>query len=184
MKKTLLLLTMGFALLISSCGPGSEKGANGVTYNNPQDYNDYIINKQTKIAKNLMAFGNAVNTDPKGTITSLDGYAKETQKDIEDVKGMPVYKGNSELRDAAVALFGFYERLFKEDYKKIAEVRAAAPDNNLTEAQAQEINQVTEKLSADEVTFDNRFQKAQRAFAKEHKMRLLENELQSEIDKQ
>lgn len=64
----------------------------------------------------------------------------------------------------------------------MAEVRAAVPDNNLNEAK--EINQVTEKLSADEVIFDNRFQKVQRVFAKKHKMRLLENECQSEIDKQ
>jgi hypothetical protein len=131
-----------------------------------------------------LQFGNSVTTDPKGTITSLDGYGKEVQKNIEDIKGMPAYKGNTEFRDAAIALLGFYERLFKEDYKKIAEVRAAAPDNNLTEAQAQEITQVAEKLSADEKTFDNRFQKAQRDFAKEHKMRILENELQKKIDKQ
>lgn len=184
MKKTLLLLTMGFALFISSCGSGTEKGANGVTYKSPEDYNNYIINKQTETARNLLQFGNSVNTDAKGTLASLDNYASEIQKDIEDLKGMPAYKGNTELRDAAVSLFGFYERLFKEDYKKIAEIRAAAPDNNLTEAQAQELNQVAEKLSADEKGFDNRFQKAQRAFAKEHNMRILENELQKEIDKQ
>lgn len=184
MKKTLVLLTMGLALFISSCGSSTEKGANGVSYSSPEDYNNYIVNKQTETARNLLQFGNSVSTDPKGTLTSLDGYAKEIQQDIEDIKGMPAYKGNTELRDAAVALFGFYERLFKEDYKKIAEVRAAAADSDLTEAQAQEINQVAEKLSVDEKGFDNRFQKAQREFAKEHKMRILENDLQKEIDKQ
>ena len=53
----------------------------------------------------------------------LDGYVKETGSMINDIKGMPAFKGDSSLRDAAVNIFGFYKKIFDNDYRDVIHLR-------------------------------------------------------------
>ena len=114
MKKYLLLLT-SIVLLLTSCKNESSKGANGVTYKTAVEYNDYIVARQTTLMKNIMKFISVAENDLDSAENMLDGYVKETGIMVTDIKGMPAFKGDSSLRDAAVNIFGFYKMIFDND---------------------------------------------------------------------
>ena len=106
----------------------------------------------------------------------------EADKMIEEIKGMPPYKGDSALRDAAVSSFSFYKRVFGKDYMDILEIKKKGPEN-ITEEDMQQANAIVEKISKEEEGYDKRFHEAQQRYADKNNMKLADNKMQKEIDK-
>src|SRR5687767_7568825 len=109
-------------IVIVACNPG-VKGKNGVTYKSAVQYNDYIVNRQTILIKNLRDFSNVANRNLDSAEVKLRLYADATSKMIEEIKGMPPYKGDSGLRDAAIRSFSFYKKVFENDYIDILQIK-------------------------------------------------------------
>ena len=86
MKKLVLVLfvVVGFMACNSP-----EKGANGVTYKTPVEYNDYIIGKQTILLERIMKFADAAKVNLDSADKLLDKYSAEAAIMIKDIKGMP-----------------------------------------------------------------------------------------------
>lgn len=183
MKKTLLLLSLVTTVFFISCKNSTVKGTNGVTYTNPSQYNDYIVTKQTEVMKNIMAFGQQVGTAPGEVLTKLPGYASEAEAAIKDIKGMPAYNDNTQMRDAAVDLFSFYADIFKNEYRQMAELAQSLSNTPATPEQTQEIQKLVDQVASKESVLDRNFQKAQKDFAKKNNLVIQENEMQKEIDK-
>lgn len=169
---SLILLT---AVLFASCKQ-APKGANGVVYKTPAQYNDYIIDRQSTVIKNIMEFSKTAETDLEAAKSLLSKYATQTDSLIVDLKGMPDYNGDSALRNAAVNLFGFYKNIFGGAYKEMVDIRINGGDEAAIQA-------IVERITREEEGFDKSFQNAQKAFVKKNKMELKENEMQKEIDK-
>jgi hypothetical protein len=174
-----LLLTLILGLAIACNKP--VKGKNGETYKNAVQYNDYIVGRQTKLMKNIMDFGKMTESDLDSAEQLLKKYVTETEKMIHDIQGMPSYKGDSSLREAAIGSFRFYKRVFEEDYMDLLNIRKKNED--ITEADMGEMDRIVEKISKEEEKFDKAFHNAQRQFADKNNMKLRENEMQKEIDK-
>ena len=159
----------------------SVKGENGVVYKNPAEYNDYIVTRQTSLISKILEISKVAQTDLEKADSLLTIYEKQTTVLINEIKGMPAYKGDSSLKSAALKSFTFYKRVFSDDYKKLIEIRKEGGDQ--TEEGVAEMNRIVENLSKEEGELDKTFQGAQRDFASKHKMRLQENEIQKKIDK-
>lgn len=172
-----LLCCAGF----TGCKP-SVKGKNGVTYKSPSQYNDYIVNRQTRLMKNVLEFGKVADISLDSAESLLGSSVSETNDMIGEIKGMPPYKGDSALRDAAVATFSFYKRVFENDYADILAIRKKGPDN-ITPDDVQEANRIVEKISKEEEGFDKNFHLAQKEFAEKNNMKLMDNSMQKELDK-
>jgi hypothetical protein len=157
------------------------KGPNGVAYKNAVEYNDYIVNRQTNLMKRVLEFGKAAQVNPDSAEALLAVYEKETDMMIANLKGMPPFKKDSALRDAAIRSFIFYKRVFREDYKQILLMRKRT-DISIEEAE-KETTAIVEQLKEDEAGFDKAFQQAQRNFASTNNMKLRENEVQKEVEK-
>jgi hypothetical protein len=177
MKLNIFLVALLLPLFYSCNRP--VKGDNGVTYKSPVQYNDYIVSRQTKLMKNVLSFGETAQTDIDSAASMLGGFAKETQSMIQEIKGMPPYKGDSSLRDAAVRSFTFYKRVFEEDYVDLINIRKK---EDITEDDMAEMNRIVDKISKEEEGFDKAFHSAQNDFAKKNNMKLRENEMQKKID--
>ena len=173
--KRFLLLIFVLAGFVSCKSPA--KGKNGEVYKTPVQYNDYIVGRQTTLLKNIMEFAKVAQIDLDSADKMLNGYVKQTNDMIEDLRGMPPYKGDSALRDAAINSFTFYRKAFDEYYREIIKLRKEGGEDQETA-----INEIVEKLSADEEKYDKTFHNAQKDFAKKNKMRLMDNEMQKEID--
>jgi hypothetical protein len=173
-----LLLAVAITTLYACNKP--VKGRNGVAYKNAVQYNDYIVGRQTKLMKNVLAFGKVADYNLDSAEVMLTDFVDETDKMITDIKGMPPYKGDSTLRDAAINSFTFYKRVFGKDYVDLLHIRKRG---ELGESDVTEMQGIVDKISKEEEGYDDAFHRAQRDFAKKHNMKLRENEMQQEFDK-
>lgn len=167
-------------LLFVSCKNDPPKGANGVVYKSPVQYNDYIVSRQTTIMKNIMKFAEVAQSDLDSADHLLDKYVMETGRMITEIKGMPPYKGDSSLRDAATGIFGFYRNIFDKDYRDIIHLRNEQ-DGTSSDIEDR-ISAIVKKIEDEEKGHDDRFQRAQQNFARKNNMKLMENKMQKEFD--
>lgn len=177
MKNIFLILTM--AVLFAACKE-TVKGTNGVIYKTPIEYNDYIVSRQTTLMKNIVSFGEMAQTNPDSAGKMLDLFAKETTDFIQEIKGMPPYKGDTSLRNAGVNIFTFYKKVFQSYYKQIMEINKSG--ENKTEEGVAKLNSIVTNLNKEEEIADKAFHKAQKDFAETNKMKLIENSMQKKLD--
>ncbi len=166
---------------IISCSQPA-KGRNGVIYKSAVQYNDYIISRQTKLMQHVLDFSKAAENDLDSAKKMLDEYTNETARSVEEIKGMPVYKGDSSLRDAAARSFSFYKNVFQNDYSRIITIRKKGAD--MTSEDIDEMKKIVDKITRDEEGFDKAFHNAQKNFADKNHMKLMENEMQEKFDKE
>ena len=171
-------LFIAFAGIFIACKQ-SEKGSNGVVYKTAVEYNDYIISRQSTLIKNVLDFVQVSQTDLDSADKMLDKNVAQISIMINDLNGMPAYKGDSTLRNAAINLFQFYKKVFGNEYKKLIEIRRNGGDS--TSNGAAEMNSIVERVTKEEEGYDKNFHNAQKDFAEKNNMKLQENELQKKI---
>ena len=171
-------LLIVFAGIFIACKQ-SVKGSNGVVYKTAVEYNDYIISRQSTLIKNVMDFVQVSQTDLDSADKMLDKNVAVISIMINDLNGMPAYKGDTTLRNTGINLFQFYKRVFGNDYKKLIELRKNGEDS----ASIAEINEIVQKVTKEEESYDKNFHNAQRDFAQKNNMKLTDNEMQKNIDK-
>jgi len=174
------LFIIGFAFFIIACNQ-SAKGRNGIIYKNAVQYNDYIIGRQSTLIKNVLDFIQVSQTDLDSANKMLDKNINDIKDMLNDIKGMPAYKGDSSLRDAAINLFEFYKNVFGSEYKRILDIRINGED--ATTEGVTEMNNIVNKITKEEEGYDKAFHNAQQDFAEKNHIKLGENEMQKKIDK-
>jgi hypothetical protein len=178
MKHRLFIALITFLML--ACKSEVSKGPNGVVYKSAVQYNDYIVGRQTSLMKDILAFVDVAQSDLDSAYGMLDRFVKQTGTMITEIKGMPAYKGDSALRDAAVNSFGFYRKLFEKEYRDILHLRSE--QDGLSTDIEDRIEAIVKRIEEEEKGYDDRFQEAQKAFASKNKMKLVDNEMQKEFD--
>jgi len=158
------------------------KGRNGVTYKSAFRYNDYIVSRQTKLLQHVLDFVKVAETNLDSAGKMLINYTDETAATIEEIKGMPAYKGDTSMRNAAVRSFGFYKNVFQNDYSRIISIRKKGED--MTAEDMNEMKKIVDKITREEERFDKSFHNAQKNFADKNNMKLMENEMQKKFDKE
>ena len=167
-------------ILLASCNQ-PVKGKNGIQYKSASQYNDYIVSRQSVVMKNVMDFVTVSETSLDSAEKMLDRYILQLTDIIREVKGMPAYKGDSTLRDAAASTFNFYKRIFGNEYKQLINIRKNG--GAFTEEGVAEMNRIVDKITREEEQYDKAFHNAQADFAEKNNMKLTDNELQKKIDK-
>lgn len=179
--RKILLLTLATTILLGACKNKTPKGANGETYSSATEYNDYIVDRQMTLMKRVMSFSQMAQINLDSAANMLDGFVKETSTMVKEIKGMPPYKGDSTLRDASANLFGFYRKIFDNEYRDILQLRKEQ-DGTSVEIQDR-IEALVKGIEDEEKGYDRSFQAAQKAFAAKNNMRIIENPMQKEFDK-
>ncbi len=173
-----------FAITIMACFAACNqpvKGRNGQVYKSAAQYNDYIISRQTTLIKNVLDLSTIAQTDLDSADKMLDKYVVETDSMILNLNGMPPYKGDSSFRDAAIASFAFYKKVFGNEYKQLINIRKNGGDT--TQEGIAEMSKIVDKITREEEKYDKAFHNAQKNFADKNHMKLAENEMQKKIDK-
>lgn len=182
MVRFCIILLAGF--ISFSCNPG-VKGENGVTYKSAIQYNDYIVNRQTTIIRDVLDFSKTNNLD--SAESKLKRFISKTDDVIEEIRGMPPYRGDVALRDAAVRYFNFFKRVFEQDYTEYLRLRRKLedPDEDATEIRKaqSDIQGIINKVTKEEEGYDKDFHNAQERYAQKNNMKLTENKIQKEIEK-
>jgi hypothetical protein len=170
------------ALVVISLSACKEqvKGKNGIVYKDAVEYNDYIVGRQSKIVQDVMDFLKATEVSLDSAKTMLSKYPAKVDVLIQDVKGMPPYKGDSVLRNTAIDLFGFYKKIFENEYKQIIDIRISG--NSGTEEGVAEMERLAKNVTTEEEKYDKAFHNAQADFADKNKISLKKNEMQEKFN--
>jgi hypothetical protein len=179
MRNLLLLLLTGTA--IASCKQ-AVKGTNGVSYDSAVEYNDYIVERQTNLMRNVLEFGNMNGAEMDTAETHLRRYARQAKEMIVEIKGMPAYNGDSAFRDAALKSFHFYLDIFEKDYLDVLAIHKKGRER-ITAGDVAEANRILEKIGNEEKAHDAAFRKAQENFAEKNHIKLTDNRIQEEGEK-
>lgn len=156
-------------------------GKNGVTYDTPASYNDYIVNRQSTLMEYVMDFSRTAKIDIDSANNLLKDASRATARIIDEVKGMPVYNGDSTLRDEAVQSFTFYKKVFDDYYVQVLEFRRKGAD--ATQEDVDKIQGVIKTISDEGEGYDHDLKQAQERFAKKNNMRLSVTSTQKQMDK-
>jgi hypothetical protein len=173
-------LSILVAITLFSACKEKVKGKDGRVYESPTAYNDFIVNRQTVIIKNVLALSDITDDKLDEGMALMKRTVDTIGFMIGELKAMPPYGKDSTLRDAAIDLFGFYQRIFGKDYQEILQIRKDG--GTQTEEGIARITEIVDNVSKEEKVLDAKFASAQQAFAKEHKMRIQENTMQDKID--
>lgn len=172
MKKTIALL---FLLPLHLFGQTTDEAI---------AYNDKIVGLQNNIIEKILAFNENLERED-ATKESQNMYLNDLKKvaaaSLKEIGTYKAFYGNTELRDAGKALFQFYNDLINATYTEMIEI---VFKDEITDADFERLNTILEKVTAEEAVYDDRFQRAQEAFAKKYNLELEENEYQKEIDKE
>jgi len=176
-----------FSIFVISCNPG-VKGKNGVTYKSAVQYNDYIVNRQTILIHDVREFSKAGDGNLDSAEAKLEKLIKTAAVITGEVEGMPAYRGDTTLRDAAVRYFSFFKRVFEQDYTAYLQLRKKGNSLANTDAEelrktANEISAIISKVTKEEEGYDKDFHNAQQRYAEKNNMKLTENKIQREMEK-
>ena len=166
-------------LVLTACNSG-VKGKNGVTYKNATEYNEYIMENQKDVVNVILDFGKAINLDLDSADRILDKGAKITQEALNNIKGMPVFKGDSAFRNAAIHSFEFYKEIISNQYKQIISIRRKGESR--TEEDVAFLRALPAVVGKREERFDRDFHNSQKAFAQKNHLTLVKNEIQEKVD--
>lgn len=183
LKNLSVLFYLAIIMVFTSCENRRVTGANGISYNNATEYNQYIVGKQTEILRMVFSFIDTVQINPQNALLHLDSQVKKVESIINDIKGMPAYKGNTGFRDAAIESFIFYAGVFKNEYKQMTELLITTMNTDATPEQIALNDKLTEDITRRETVVVNNFLKAQRGFAKENRLKLQESKEQKKFEK-
>ncbi len=147
-------------------------------------YNDKIVGLQNSIIQKILEFNANLEREDatkESQLLILNDLKKVTSTSIKEVSKFKDFYGNTELRDAAKALFEFYGRMIDGTFQPMIEI---VFKEDITEDDISVLTKMLEEITAEEAQFDTRFQSAQEAFASKYNLELEENEYQEEIDKE
>lgn len=171
MKKIVLICIA--AISVASCSLLDSKKAT--------DYNNKIVEEQSKIIKSVFELVNVMQTSD-----SL--HAQQKRAELVTIVDAAIknahtlsYSGDDKgLKASYQKLLEFYKKTMSQDY---TEIIAISFDKNADASAAQRVQEKVDAISTAESAIDKQFQDAQMAFAKEHNMKVQENELQEQINK-
>ncbi|MDF2455459.1 MAG: hypothetical protein K0R51_1452 [Cytophagaceae bacterium] len=166
MIKTLTWLFLSLSICCHVAQAQNKKAA---------QYNNKIIKLQHKVTPDVVGF---FKTFEKGTTEDLKKQQAKLIKDfdaaIAKVKAMPDFEGDGELKKAALDWFTLYESSFKNEYDHIITLVA---NRDRSKEDHAKLDQLTDELVKREEAVDAQFEEAQAAFAKRHKLEMIERPL-------
>ncbi len=179
MKKNILIIGVAFfSFLVISCGPKNKDGE--VNFESALDYNNYIIDLQSKTIKAILSFADACSlADETSMRSSYEKFQKQAKESLTELKKLGSFDGSTEFRDKAIDLFSFYVEVADNDYKKMLDLLLKKDFNDADQA---EIDKIVAKVSEKETGFDAAFAKAQEDFAAKNNLQITKNTLQDQID--
>ena len=142
------------------------------------DYNDMIVEEQTKIGQKIIDFNYAVESDAdmemplKLTLAQIDAS-------IAAIENLSTWEDGAALKSSALQLFKFYKSIVSVEYREMVNILY---HENLSDADVNRLNELMASVSEREKKYDDDFQRVQEAFAKRWNIDLVPNEIQGEID--
>lgn len=172
MKKCFPILGL-LLILFGACNSGNSK-------EDAIKYNDKIINEQSKVIKLTLDMVAMMDKDLEKSKKLREDIVKQTEASIKVIEDMEPFDNNGKLRDAGLALFSFYKKVYSTEYKTMFEILDKGA--NITEEDIAVIQDMQTSVTMEESKVDAAFKEAQQEFAKKYGFEIAPSELQDDID--
>lgn len=141
------------------------------------EYNDLIVDEQTKIGEKIIAFSSAeTNEDME---LALKVMIEQIDASIATVKNIGNWKGDASLKNSAIGLFNFYRSIATVEYRELLNI---LKHDEISESDAARMDAIMADITKREEKFDADFAYNQEEFAKRNNFTLEPNQLQEKID--
>jgi len=170
-----------FLLLTVACGKNeySVTTSEGQKLEGPAAYNDYLVAGQNRIINRFSELNKAYESYNREEIDKArQALLKEIDEVIAVVEKLPPYEGDTELRDAALEMFGYYRQLSEQELKIIGDLLSKG-ENEITESDIDEMDRLYNRFRKEIKSYEINFADAQRAFANKYGMKIKSKEKDS-----
>lgn len=171
MKKLLLL----FFILLS----GLQHPATAQQFKTPEAYHSFIVSEQEKVANTLIYFSKQFNSKDSILLANYNKTKAILKKSLENIRNLPPYNGDSELKDAALPLFEMYYSAMDIEYREIVYFYIK---KDLGEKTQERINFLFKSIDEREKKLDEHLIEAQANFAKKYHLEIKKNQLQQKVN--
>ena len=156
MKKSVYLIPVLFAILLTSCGPTTEQA---------RQYNDKLIAQEVKVIKALDAVDNAFSTyKPEIIEPAIEKAKKQIDKSVKIINEIGDFDGDSEFKNETLNLFNLFKKHLNNEYAEQLELYKLS-DEEYTEKEEARWNELSEKMNDEYTKVFNKFSEAQESFA-------------------
>ncbi len=150
--------------------------AQAPVFKSPADYNDYIVLEQAVVGNKIEDFNKALATEQLKEAKKIHAeLLGQLDVSITKIGTLGDYKGNTAFKNAAFELFVYYKMVVETDYAAVIKLVEKEGVNDKTFGR---INTIFTTIQRDEAVMYGQFDRAQKAFAEEFKMKLGENEFE------
>lgn len=144
-----------------------------VTFSTAEEYNNYIVDLQLESVKSIMLFSDAcAEGNRHQMLDSYEHFELQTMLSLEQIKKLSDFNGSTELRDAAIKLFGFYVEISQNEYKQILDVLL---QSDYSEQDDITVDSLIKVVFVKEEACDSEFEKAQNKFAKDNALQMVKS---------
>jgi len=172
MKKLSLVLLL-IAAFANGCG---DKTISATEYNNK------IVGEQDKITQTMLVVVEKINAgDYNAALAGLEKSVQQCDSSVIALTAMDPYEGDTQFRDAALALFKYYKKALNDDYRGLIGILIKT-DGEVTEEDSLKIEAINKDIETQEAKYTKAVNDAQQAFCKKHNVTLAPNNLQQAID--
>jgi hypothetical protein len=171
MKKTLLL----FFMLVS----GMLQLAIAQQFKTPVEYHNYILNEQLKVVNTIISFSNQFDSKDSILIANYNRTKAILKKSWENIKNLPPYNGDSELKDAAQPLFEMYYTAMDVEYSEMVDMFIKKDFGKKTQ---ERVNILLNSINDREKKLDAHLKEAQANFAKKYDLKIEDNQVQQKVN--
>jgi len=172
MKKKLIILSVTLIFIFISCG----KSGSALKYNNQ------IIDIQSKVITKIITLSNSLKSNNTELMQRrLAELQDQATKSADELSQLPDFDGGTELYNAAMDLFEFYENVCKNEFQEMVDILSRS-QSGITAADLSRLQDLQKIIQSEEGVLDKKLLEAQQSFAKLHGFRIGQNKLQKKID--
>lgn len=171
MKTLFTLLTLSF-IFLQSCKP--EKTMTAI------EYNDAIINEQTKITQLTLDLIKSLETDLDKCEEIRLATVTQCDTSIAVIKRIENFEGGEAFKNSALDMIQFYKDVYSKEFKDM--IVLLKKGENITPEDINSFTEMNENISSREKALEATFKKAQTEFAAKNNFTIGENALQKDID--
>jgi hypothetical protein len=158
-----LLFFSAFAVL--SCNEPAHSGT--YTFHTPVEYHDFIVDQQNTIIRQMLKLNELYDSGSEQTIRSrFDSLQGSSNLCLNNIRSLSPYENDSTLKRDALALFQFYDTVFKAEYPRMLQIFLKGEQAN--ERELEELNSIVNKVGLREKVLQDNLIRSQTKFAGEH----------------
>lgn len=144
---------------------GRKAHAGDREFYSPVEYNDFIVDQQNAIIRQMVSLNNSYETGTEPEIRlRFDSLVNQSGESLLQIAQLSPYENDSSLQREALRFFTFYHSIFRNEYRHMVEIFLKG--NEATDEDIRELNNIVNKIKTEEEQHNRSLSEKQLFFAR------------------